>query len=167
MKAPRELTEAFKEGVDEREAVAFLDEGEVQCWLAQFDPAQRPCEGRFERVHFLNRQRVRHALFALLPDEYLRDPLPGEEMYGPTLVLPDWTETLQSAEWDSRNGGIGCEAHHRRFDKHLVSLPSEELVVPRSALPEHVEEFAADWGLEDELDARFPGEKGAQPHEPT
>ena len=48
MKAPRWLTEAFKEGVDERELLVF-DASEVQCWLAQFDPAKRPCEGPFER----------------------------------------------------------------------------------------------------------------------
>ncbi|HET7455419.1 MAG TPA: hypothetical protein VFJ76_07860 [Solirubrobacterales bacterium] len=163
MKAPRELTEAFAQGVDEREALIFDAEGPAVCWLAQFDRAQRPCEGRFERFHLIGRQRVEHALGALLPDAVeltvstqelwkLADEKP--DMPVPTAPV-DWTEVIHAAAWDCRNGGIGCVLHHRKLDSHLVSLPSEELVVPRSALPEHVEEFAADWGLEDELEARF------------
>ena len=49
-----------------------------------------------------------------------------------------------------------AESFRDGVDKHLVSLPSEEVVVPYSALPEHVLEFASEWGLENELEAKFP-----------
>jgi hypothetical protein len=45
MKAPRWLTEAFRDGVDERETLTFDDGLAPVCWLAQFDRGQRPCEG--------------------------------------------------------------------------------------------------------------------------
>jgi hypothetical protein len=164
MKAPRWLTESFAQGIDERELYACSDEGEVQCWLAQFDRDQRPCEGRFERFHFIGRQRVEHALGALLPAA-VELTVSAQELWRladekPDMPIPtapvDWSDVIHLASWDCRNGGIACEAHHRRFDKHLVSLPSEQVAVPFSALPEHVHEFAADWGLEDELEAKFP-----------
>jgi hypothetical protein len=163
VKAPRWLTESFRDGVDDRADLCCESGETVECWLAQFDKAQRPCEGRVERFHFIGRQRVEHALGALLPDaveltvsvsELWR--LAEEEPDAPVPTQHvDWTEVIQAAAWDSRNGGIACEAHHRRFDSHLVPLPSEELLIPYSALPEHVLEFAADWGLEDELEAKF------------
>jgi hypothetical protein len=146
LKAPRWLTESFAQGVDEREHVAYVEEWAEPvglCWLAQFDPAQRPCEGRFERFHFIGRQRVRNALYSALPTW---------ESFG----AENRDDVLFVAEWDCRNGGIACEAHHRRLDSHLVPLPSEQLHVPLNALPEHVLEFAADWGLEDTLEERFP-----------
>lgn len=156
MKAPRELTEAFRDGVDERESAAYFDDGITPvCWLAQFDKAQRPCEGRFERFHFIGRQRVEHAL-----GSWLLGAVRYEwKSFGEFLTPGEQQAICHLAAWDCRNGGIACELHHRKFDSHLVSLPSEEIVVPRSALPEHVEEFAADWGLEDELEAKF--EEGA------
>jgi hypothetical protein len=135
VKAPRELTEAFRDGVDERESIAYLDvdDGTVPiCWLAQFDKAGRPCEGRFERFHFLGHQRVKKALGLLLP-ELGQESADGREapiIYAPQLRPPIGEDIIWAAEWDSRNGGIACEAHHRRFDSHLVPLPSEELVVP-------------------------------------
>lgn len=140
-KAPRWLTESFAVGIDEREAMAQLDEWtDAQCWLAQFDPTNRRCSGRYERFHYVSRQRVENALRALLPDVSVFSAYPGVDA---DLVL--------LAAWDPRNGGIACEAHHRRFDSHLVPLPSEQIVVPYDALPEHVIEFADDYGLEDEL----------------
>jgi hypothetical protein len=152
MKAPRWLTESFMEGIDERELViAELDECEP-CWLAQFDRGARPCEGRFERFHFINRQRVEHAL-ALSLSCLIED---GPESHIWFVSPAADADLIHLAAWDSRNGGIACEAHHRRFDKHLVSVPSEQVVVPYSVLPEHVLEFASDWGLEDELADKFP-----------
>ena len=148
-KAPAWLRESFRDGVDEqaqRTAVprvkpALAAEGfqSIYCWLAQHDPLKRPCEGRLERFHWINRQRVENALGVLLRIQvYI-----GSEEDREYLIL--------LAAWDARNGGIGCEAHHRRFDSHAT--PS--LVVPRSSLPAHVEEFTADWGLELELERRF------------
>lgn len=162
-KAPRWLTESFKDGVDERyaaEAEFMGDEG-VECWPAQFDPQRRQCEGRFERFHFLGRQRVEHTLGGLLPTEIIIDPKPGEEVYGSGLELLDWTDFILLAGWDPRNGGIACEAHHRRLDSHLVPLPSEQLVVPFEALPEHVLDFASDYGFEEQLEAKYESIEGA------
>jgi hypothetical protein len=108
--------------------------------LARHDPEGRPCKGRAEIFHFIGRQRVRDALYYQHPEgDHLR----------PLLRPSEW---LELAEWDPRNGGIACEGHHRRFDNHLT--PS--LVVPADALPVHVIEFAEDWGLEAELERKFP-----------
>lgn len=154
-KAPRWLTESFRDGVDERETMralydlAFKGTG---CCLAQHDPHDRPCSGRLERFHYINRQRVENALGALLP----RTPYwhwPGER--GITGELRD--ELILLAAWDPRVGGIGCEGHHRRLDSHLTP----ELVIAKSALPDHLLEFATDWGLESSLEERFPVEIGA------
>lgn len=152
-KAERWLTEAFRDGVDERDAPTTIwrESGwgkrvNPACWLAQHDPARRPCAGRLERFHFIPRQRVENALGALLPSA------------GPIIDIPfgtwDWdpTDVILLAAWDPRNGGIACEQHHRRYDSHLTPA----LVVPHDALPDHVHEFAEDWGLEDELARKCP-----------
>lgn len=145
-KAPRWLTEAFRDGVDERETVEVRGERRYYgCWLAQFDPLERSCDGPLERAHCIKRERVENALAALLPaagtyigpeDGWVFDPV----------------DLILSAAWDPRNARIGCaHQHHPRFD----SKQTPTLIVPRSALPDHVEEFAADWGLESELERKF------------
>lgn len=151
-KAPRWLTEAFADGVDERaeyEASPMKHRrigGVPACWLAQHDPARRPCSGKLERFHFIPRQRVEHALGAMLlwatfdnPDDAVDDDSLARE-----LVL--------LASWDPRNGGIACEHHHRRFDGHATPA----LRIAWDYLPDHVDEFAMDWGLTDQLERRFP-----------
>lgn len=174
-KAARWLTEAFRDGVDETYAphgvpiiAAAYPGAAAGCWLAHHDPARRPCSGPFERFHFIPRQRVENALGALLlgaeVEEYWND-WNGEEGGAGTnrfLMPQDWREELiLLAAWDPRNGGLGCEGHHRHFDGHLVSLPREQIVVPRTALPLHVEEFITDFGLEAAAEQRFPA---AHPH---
>lgn len=163
-KAPRWLTEAFRDGVDERE-VGGLPEfkwptyGHSLCVLRGFDSRRRPCSGRLERFHWISRQRVEHALGALLLgaeiEEYWND-WNGEEGGAGTdhFAMPqDWREEITLlAAWDPRNGGIACEGHHRRYDSHLMP----PLIVPRSPLPDHVLEFVRDWGLEHVLEDRFP-----------
>lgn len=144
-KAPRWLTTAFAEGVVElaatRPAPAYP--GAVgRCWLAQHDERRRPCSGPFERFHFISRQRVRHALGALLPWGAA-----GTEEWN------HFSDLLQLAEWDPRNAEVGCEGHHRRFDSHLTP----PLIVPYSALPARTIYFAFDWGIDDQLN-RFPAE---------
>lgn len=143
-KAPAWLRESFRDGVDER-LPRDPDGGYLListrsrrrlCWLAEHDPLCRPCEGKFERFHFIPRQRVEHALYALFP--------------WPT--VPEVRELILLAAWDPRNGGLACKAHHRRFDGHMTPT----LTIPRSALPAHVIEFAEDWGLESQLEQRFP-----------
>lgn len=164
-KAPAWLCESFRDGVDE----AFTAEhglglprpaypgASPWCWLAQFDPARRPCTEHLERFHFIPRQRVEHALWALLPAEgawfALEDADAGEDC-ATWQFLGRWDVILLAA-WDSRNGGFGCEGHHRRLDKHQVSLPREQILIPYSALPGRVSQFALTFGLEHEMD-RFP-----------
>lgn len=152
-KAPRWLTESFAQGIDERELIVF-DACSTPCWLAQFDPAGKPsCEGGFERFHFLSRQRVEHGLEALMPRNAAGWSDEAEQRAG--LGFPEPRDLILIAAWDPRNGGIACEAHHRRLDSALVPLPSEQLVVPYEALPEHVLEFADDYGLTEQLEAKY------------
>lgn len=99
------------------------------CWLAPFDPYKRPCDGKWEAIHFIGRQQIRNS-----PTLHGLDP-----------------EFVTLAEWDPRNAGLGCVAHHRPFDSH--STPTFK--VPASALPEDVVEFIYDWGLESEAERKF------------
>jgi hypothetical protein len=153
-RSPVWLCESFRDGVDERELVevgaGFASEWRYYgCWLAQFDPLEQDCGGRnfpyLERFHFISRQRVENALGALLP-WWASQPLRGG------FRMDERNELILLAAWDPRNGGIACEAHHRRLDSHATP----ELVVPRSALPKHVLEFAEEWGLESQLESKFP-----------
>jgi hypothetical protein len=101
------------------------------------------CEGRIEAAHWISRQRVKNALWPLLP--------PLWDCAGPKEADLIWL-----AEWDPRNAVPACERHHRRFDSHRMP----PLVVPRDAVPDAVEEFCADWGLESELGRKCPQQKG-------
>lgn len=147
--APAWLREAFRDGVDERalgqsrfRPLSPAYRGAFgECWLAQHDPALRPCTGRLERFHFIGRQRVRNALAALLPGDLTE--------VGFDVLVRD--ELILLAEWDPRNGGIACEGHHRRFDNHATS----DLVVPLIAVPNRTIEFAYDWRIEAQLE-KFP-----------
>lgn len=148
-KAPRWLTEAFRDGVDERQWERVRLNLADSCWLAQHDPLRRPCSGRLERVHMIPRQRVERALDALLPT--------GGSVFlnGEAAILDhlDRRDVILLAAWDPRNAVLGCGGeHHPRFD----SKQTPALVVPRSALPGHVEEFVADYGLETSAEERFP-----------
>lgn len=111
---------------------AFIDQRRV-CWLARFDPLERPCEGKWEAIHFIGRQQIRNCA---------------------TLRGLD-PELLELAEWDPRNGGAGCVEHHRRFDNHADAGPSSALIVPAAALDGEIVEFIYDWGLEIEAERRF------------
>lgn len=186
--APAWLREAFAEGADQlahdnRPLMGYMPFAGAAptCFLANFDPAKIPCGGqRIERVHLIPRQRVRNAVYAVLPalpccavDGDLDDP------YG-VCELPEghdtrwhretrdgqvWAEwsgprpptTIQTAEWDPRNSELGCELHHRRFDSHAVSSRAPKIVVPAFHLPEHADEFILDLGLEPEAERRFEG----------
>lgn len=156
-KAPRWLTQSFADGVVEqmplRPAPAY--KGALgRCWLAQHDERQRPCSGRLERAHLISRQRVENALGALLPSP-AEAQVQLARQYAEGLIEPDWvysaTDLILLAAWCPRNGVIACQHHHRRLDGH--GMP--ELVVPFATLPDHVLEFAEDWGIEGQLD-RFP-----------
>lgn len=77
--------------------------------------------------------------------------------YEAQLLREWWASIVPSlillAAWDSRNGGIGCEGHHRRYDSHLT--PALDLRYEH--LPSPVIQFAFDWGIERLLD-RFASE---------
>jgi hypothetical protein len=172
--APAWLREAFRDGVDDREMVyrdgveRFRAKGRPYaganpwCWLAQFDPKRLPCAGQpgkvIERFHFIGRQRVEKALGALLPD-YTEAIAAGDVEPGGAVDFIDWqtmlTDVILVAAWDSRNAGLGCEHHHRRFDNHAHSPAAPAIKVPAFALPEHVDDFVIDLGLEHVAEERF------------
>lgn len=181
-KAPRWLTEAFRDGVDERILASLRDEGQPAaaypgadplCWLAQHDPARRPCVQSngpgFERFHFIPRQRVENALGALLPADGAWFALEATPDWHPDLVaairpeVPIWqfmgrADLILLAAWDPRNGELACEHHHRRFDGHATSSTAPKIIVPAMAVPQRVHWFAADYGLESDFAGRFPPE---------
>jgi hypothetical protein len=152
-KAPAWLTTAFAEGVLElappRPAPAY--KGALgRCWLAQHDERERPCFGPFERFHFIPRQRVEHTLGAVLPVATGQwGELDGERVVEYVDFPRD--EIVLLAAWDPRNGGVGCEGHHRRYDSHLTPT----LKLHAVALPDHVLDFIFGWGLESEAERRF------------
>jgi hypothetical protein len=118
----------------------------LPCWLKQFDPLSRPCEGPLQAFHFLGRQRIRNALFAALPYCGI---CAGKGCGACDLDVLELTEL---AQWDPRNAGPACEMHHSRLDSHATPA----LVVFREKLPGSVEAFAADWGLEGPLTDKYP-----------
>ena len=183
-KAPSWLREAFSRGVDAYTAaehpighVGLYEGANRFCWLAQHDPAKRPCTpGRLERFHFIRRQDVEGAMWAQLPDtiQYCSDcggagGFAVERMIGHSFIEcgacegrghfspydPD--ELILIAAWDPRNGGLACEQHHRRYDQHQVSLPRERVIVPYAALPSRVIHFGFDYS-EGRLLDRFPSD---------
>ena len=101
----------------------------LSCFLAPHDDRETPCYGRFEAFHFLGRQEVRNS----------------PALYGLE------REFVELIEWDPRNAGLGCEGHHRRYDSHATP----GLIVPRLALPDDVEEFVEERGLESLAERRF------------
>lgn len=163
-KAPEWLREAFRDGVDDREMVyadgveRFRKKGRPYaaanpwCWLAQFDPKQLPCAGQpghfIERFHFLRRLSVEDRIGFML------GRLPGDAY---EMSKADRDEFILLAAWDPRNGGLGCEHHHRRADKQAGSPRAPSIDVPPFALPEHVDEFIADWGLLAVAEETFEG----------
>jgi len=180
-KAPRWLTQAFADGVDELERAERRPRPAYRgacdwCWLAEFDPRHRPCDGPLERFHFVNRQRVeaimwQHLLEAridveepcLLCRQTGADPrnvlqaCPGcdgakVQTYPTPMTYEEVWDLIQLAGWDPRNAGWGCEHHHRRLDGHRTP----GLVVPITALPQRVIEFSRDYGTESALGDRFP-----------
>lgn len=175
-KAPRWLTESFRDGVDqfataEGHPPKPYPLANPWCWLARHDPARAGCDGALERFHYIGRQRVENALGALLPfavDITFNDdgsiniggpPPPVDaagRISGPPPIAEEWRDEITLlAAWDPRNGGLGCEGHHRRFDGHQVSLPRHRIIVPRIALPGRVVDFAGDYGLESDLERKF------------
>jgi hypothetical protein len=105
-----------------------------------------PCEGRIEGAHWIKRQAVR-----LDFGGYYKTVGEGEGS-GCCRYDPD---LLWLAEWDPRNGVPACERHHGQFDGRLVDA-AVPFVVHRPFVPNHVEEFVADYGLETRLEQKCP-----------
>jgi hypothetical protein len=174
--APAWLRESFKNGVDwqARQRLGLVPEraepvyrgANPLCFLAQFDEAQVPCGGQvgkvLERFHFIGRQRVRNALSGMLRWAIVEEPV-SAEMGGGWFRAPFLQAEVEAlvmlAEWDARNGEVGCELHHRRYDSHAVSTDAPRIVIPCSKVPRHVDDFALDWGLGVEHEQRFPLER--------
>lgn len=133
-KPPPELAHEFwRVAMARRRPVPFLND-EPACWLASFDPYERPCSNdrKWEAFHFFGKQEIRNhpPLFGLTPLEFVE------------------------LEWDPRNGGPGCKVHHVAFDHQ--DGRAKALIVPRLALPGDVEEFVDERGLESLAQRRFP-----------
>lgn len=132
-KPPPELKHEFwRWAMARRCPVPFIDD-KPACWLASFDPYERPCttDRRWQAFHFFGKQEIRThpPLFGLTPEEF---------MY---------------LEWDPRNAGPGCLVHHVAFDHQ--DGRAKALIVPRSALPGDVEDFVDERGLESLAQRRF------------
>lgn len=114
-----------------------------RCFLAQF--SERPCEGRLVRAHLVRQQVIQREL---LDARGQVNELLGAQGKG---RLP----RSHDLRWDSRTwvwacgGPTGNGGHHGMLDH------SRTLRVPRAALPEDVEEFAAEFGLGWWLDREY------------
>jgi hypothetical protein len=166
--APAWLRESFRDGVDERLAairqpVPAYPGADPYCWLAAHDPKRWPCTGQpgkvFERFHFIPRQRVENAVFALLLGAEIEESWNdwnGEEGgagdYDRPMMPEERDDVILLAAWDPRNAELACEHHHRRFDGHACSPRKPKIIVPRAALPGRVVQFALDYEIEAQLD---------------
>lgn len=122
--------------------VLRLYDGGPACWLARFDPFERPCEGRLEVVHLISRQRIRNIM----------RPLLCTDLWAEGAIDPgDVEDLVQLAEWDDRNAAPGCTGHHRRFDNQQ----SPGLKVPIEGLRAEAIEFILERGLDSEAERRF------------
>lgn len=148
--------------------------GMKPCWFRGGDYG--PCEGWIEGAHWIKRQTVERWIAEQIPTECVCPECAGVGWWsdwngeeggggdcgrcagaGALAMPPEFqTEPPLLAAWDARNGIPACERHHRIFDSQRVPLPSGQIVVPRLLVPDHVEEFAADWGLEHELERKHP-----------
>jgi hypothetical protein len=100
----------------------------VTCWLAQF--SEVPCDGHLVRAHLISKQRIRRELSMMTADDRYE-------------II--WDQRV----WVPACGGIsGLGGHHGALDGRILS-------VPRSALPEGLEAFAAEYGLTWSLDRDF------------
>lgn len=149
---PSYLTEAFREdalgwylhGDEAPDQPMRLFDGGPACWLWQFDPLERPCEGRLEAIHLIDKQAIRRVLRHLLVTDLWADG---------AIDPLDVDDLVELAEWDGRNGASGCTGHHRRAD----SLATPRLEVPAQCLRDDAIEFVTDWGLRAEAARRFSG----------
>jgi hypothetical protein len=101
----------------------------MNCWLAQFSDAR--CDGQLVRAHLIARQRIVREVTKRLPKEEA-----FQIIWDPRVWVP------------ACGGPTGIGGHHGMLDGYSLS-------VPRSALPEGLEAFAAEYGLSWALDRDF------------
>jgi len=175
-KAESWLTTAFAEGVPELSAIdrprpAPPYKGALgRCFLAQHDPNRKPCKGPLERFHFLRRATVEDALWARLYMAHVDEPCGicidgvvdgaypcsscnGLGFWRAPLVKGEVDDLILLAAWDPRNAEVGCEGHHRRYDRAIGPL----LTVPVLALPIRTVDFVFDYDLDCQAEDRWPG----------
>lgn len=99
------------------------------CWLASF--SEEPCDGRLIRAHLIPRQRIVREVTKTLPKDEAFEVIWDERVWVPVC-----------------GGVMGNAGHHGMFD-------GKSLRVPRWALPEGVEEYAAQYGLGWSLDREY------------
>lgn len=115
-----------------------------RCFFRQFAPdGLRECQGPTQRHHAIKQQTIRR-LFPRLP------------MFASDEEIRENKRRLNQALNDGRNHLMACKRHHDLHEQ------AKAIPVPREELPAVLELFAADYGLEYELERMFgPLEKEA------
>lgn len=122
-----------------------------ECWLAQFSDV--PCDGPLVRVHLIPRSLLKKEF---RNGVYLQRCRPGGSglAVGEETTWRSWQElAIDRAAWVFACGGImGNSGHHGMLDV------ARTLRIPRSAIPEETERFAAmlelEWWLDREYGSR-------------
>jgi len=108
-----------------------------RCFFAQFAPrGLRECQGPPQKHHAIKQQTIRR-LFPRLP------------MFASDEEIRENKRRLNQALNDSRNLIVCCKRHHDLHEQ------AKAIPVPREELPEGLELFASDYGLEYELERQF------------
>jgi len=131
----------------------------MMCWLARFGP-DVPCDGRLVKAHLIPKQRIKrdfpHGAW-LYPDGTTDKVLLRQRVQlAPNAEGALDARWLKQDElvWDERvwvpacGGPTGIGGHHGMLD-------GRNLRVPRAALPEGVEAYAAEYGLTWSLDRDY------------
>lgn len=98
------------------------------CWLARFDPDGRPCDGPPDRAHLIPKSLIRRRL----------------REGGITDLKAQGGVVWSRAVWV-----CACRYHHGQLDV------SKRLRVPRGAIPQETEAYAAILGLTGWLDREY------------
>jgi hypothetical protein len=118
------------------------------CFLASYGVYERgpmpACDGRLVRCHLVPRQKLRQ--------------LWGAVHHGRLVARPDLPfKTLEDMLNDRRSFVLGCGGPHGNSGHHGMLDQARTLRIPRAAIPEATEEFAAIVGLDWWLDVEYDG----------
>jgi hypothetical protein len=113
-----------------------------RCFLKSFAPAgMRECDGPVQGHHVIKQQTIKRAM---------KDSEPTRG-FAPDYVIRAYKQRLGDVLSDRRNLLQCCKRHHDMWHSHRRS----EFSLTRDDLPEGLELFAAEHGLEHELDRQF------------